>query len=185
VTVELEVWVGAAEAGEPAQALGHDPADFYRAHAPELTRFATSLVGPDDAADVVADAVAKTLSARDWASLENPRAYIYRAVYRESISWRRAAARRSMRHVADAGYLGARERVVELPMSDLSSAVAAAIANLSARQRAVVFLAYWEDRRLDEIAEILHTSDGSVRKHLARARRTLRALLNEGKDEDE
>jgi RNA polymerase sigma factor (sigma-70 family) len=184
VTVELEVWVGSGEAGE-SEEPGHDPEAFYRAHAPELTRFATSLVGPDDAADVVADAMAKTLTAREWSSLENPRAYVYRAVYRESISWRRASARRSVRHVADAGHLGARERVVELPSSDSSSVVAAAVARLSARQRAVVFLAYWEDRRLDEIAEILQTSDGSVRKHLARARRTLRALLNEAKDEDE
>ena len=48
--------MGSGEAGDSAKEPGHDPAAFYRAHAPELTRFATSLVGPDDAADVVADA---------------------------------------------------------------------------------------------------------------------------------
>ncbi len=177
--------MGTAEEGEPASARASDPAAFYRAHAAELTRFATSLVGPDDAADVVADAVAKTLSARDWSTLENPRAYVYRAVYREAVSWRRAAARRSVRREADAGHLGARERSIDPPTTDPRSDVAQAIAGLSARQRAVVFLAYWEDRRIDEIAEILHTSDGSVRKHLARARRTLRVQLGEANDEDE
>ena len=176
--------MGAGELGEPLSARVADPADFYRAHAPELTRFATSLVGPDDAADVVADAMAKTLSARAWSTLENPRAYIYRAVYRESISWRRAAARRSARHVTDAGHLGARERAVDPTTSEARSRIARAIAELSPRQRAVVFLAYWEDRKIEDIAEILRTSEGSVRKHLARARRALRAQLGERNAED-
>ena len=34
-----------------------DDVETYRRHAAELIRYATVLVGPDDAADVVADAV--------------------------------------------------------------------------------------------------------------------------------
>lgn len=177
MTVELEVRVPAGE-GEADREAG-SAAGFYRAHAPELMRFATSLVGPHDAADVVADAMAKTLSAREWSSIDQPRAYVYRAVYREAMSWRRIAARRSERRVADAGHLGAIERAVDPTDAFDGERVARAIRSLSTRQRAVVFLAYWEDRRIEDIAHILRTSDGSVRKHLARARETLRQALGE------
>jgi DNA-directed RNA polymerase specialized sigma24 family protein len=95
---EQEVRVPSGE-GEPTKSAGGDPERFYRAHAPELMRFATALVGPQDAADVVGDAMAKTLAARQWSSLDNPRAYVYRALYREAMSWRRAAARRADRRL--------------------------------------------------------------------------------------
>jgi len=175
MTVELEVRVPSGEGGPEAEVTG--AAAFYRAHATELMRFATSLVGPHDASDVVAEAMAKTLSAREWTSIDQPRAYVYRAVYREAMSWRRAAARRSDRRVADAGHLGAMERAVEPVGSPDAERIADAIRALSTRQRAVVFLAYWEDLRVAEIASILRTSDGSVRKHLARAREALRTAL--------
>ena len=45
--------VAKAESVQDAQA---DPTAFYRAHAEQLTRFATSLVGRGDAQDVVARA---------------------------------------------------------------------------------------------------------------------------------
>lgn len=181
MAVELEVRVPSGQEG-PTESARSDPERFYRAHAPELMRFATALVGPQDAADVVGDAMAKTLGARQWSSLDNPRAYVYRAVYREAMSWRRAAARRRDRATADAGHLGAAERVVEPSDSSDADRVARAIRGLSTQQRAVVFLAYWEDRRIDEIAGVLRTSDGSVRKQLARARAALRIALD---DEDE
>jgi RNA polymerase sigma-70 factor (ECF subfamily) len=177
MTVEMGVRVPSGE-GQPGREVA-SAAGFYRAHAAELMRFATSLVGPHDASDVVADAMAKTLAAREWSSIDQPRAYVYRAVYREAMSWRRAAKRRSERRVADAGHLGAIERVGEPGDSFDGERVAQAIRSLSTRQRAVVFLAYWEDRRIEDIAQILRTSDGSVRKHLARAREALRSALGE------
>jgi len=167
--------VSSGELGDPRDRPVEDPASFYRAHANELTHFATSLVGPADAPDVVANAVAKTLAAREWSSLDNPRAYLFRAVYREAMSWRRLAARRSVRHALDAERLSAVERTVTTPEHD--SRVAAAVARLSARQRAVVVLTYWGDRSIDEIARMLGTSEGTVKKHLARARQSLRSML--------
>jgi RNA polymerase sigma factor (sigma-70 family) len=181
VTVDVEVWVS-GEVGEPCSRPEEDPAAFYRAHAPEFMRFATTLVGADDAADVVASAVAKTLAAREWSSLDNPRAYVFRAVFREAMSWRRLAARRALRHTADAGHLGAVERAIGPDMTESRSRVVQAVAGLSGRQRAVVFLAYWDDKRIDDIAEILGLSTGAVKKHLARARQTLRTVLG---DEEE
>jgi RNA polymerase sigma factor (sigma-70 family) len=181
VTVGLEVWVSAGQVGEPAGRI-EDAAAFYRAHADELTRFATGLVGRSDAADVVANAVAKTLAARDWDSLDNPRAYLFRAVYREAMSWRRAAARRSVRHRTDAERLSAADKAVSDPL-DHDERVAAAIAQLSGRQRAVILLTYWDDRPIDEVAQVLGTSAGSVKKHLARARSALRAQLGDDRED--
>jgi RNA polymerase sigma factor (sigma-70 family) len=169
--------------GEPPDAAGAGPEGFYRAHADRLTKFATSLVGTSDAGDVVANAMAKTLGARSWSSIDNPRAYLYRAVFREAMSWRRAAARRAVRHRADAERLAAVERAVSDDV--VPSGVAAAVAQLSDRQRAVVVLTYWDDRSIAEVAEVLGTSQGSVKKHLARARAALRELLpSDDREED-
>ncbi|MDH4278133.1 MAG: sigma-70 family RNA polymerase sigma factor, partial [Acidimicrobiia bacterium] len=59
----------------------------------------------------------------------------------------------------------------------LSPEMAEALAALSPQQRAVVHLAYWEDLTPPDIATRLAISEGSVRRHLARARRKLRGAL--------
>jgi RNA polymerase sigma factor (sigma-70 family) len=53
-----------------------------------------------------------------------------------------------------------------------------AVGTLSLRQRAVVVLTYWADLDPATIAERLGISDGSVRRHLARARARLREALD-------
>ncbi|MGF1667471.1 MAG: hypothetical protein ACFCVC_14510 [Acidimicrobiia bacterium] len=53
---------------------------LYAEHAVELTRFATGLVGPSDAAHVVADALARLVRSKVWAAADNHRAIMYRAV---------------------------------------------------------------------------------------------------------
>jgi RNA polymerase sigma-70 factor (ECF subfamily) len=54
-----------------------------------------------------------------------------------------------------------------------------AIARLSVRQRAVVYLTYWDDLDQAAAAELLAISEGSVRRHLARARANLRRTLRD------
>lgn len=56
--------------------------------------------------------------------------------------------------------------------------VAAAVARLSVRQRAVVVLTYWADLDPAAIGVMLDVSEGSVRRHLARARAHLRKVLD-------
>jgi RNA polymerase sigma factor (sigma-70 family) len=174
--------VRSGEVDGPPAAGADGPEGFYRAHADRLTKFATSLVGPSDAGDVVANAVAKTLGARSWSSIENPRAYVYRAVYREAMSLRRSAARRAVRHRTDAERLAAADRAVTDDV--VPSGVIDAIAQLSDRQRAVVVLTYWADRSITEVALVLGTSEGAVKKHLARARAALRELLPRDEEGD-
>ena len=81
-----------------------------------------------------------------------------------------------------------RERsVTELPESayadhaDAGSerlAVLSALARLPKRQRAVVVLRFWEDRSVEETAQILRLSAGTVKSHTARGLQALRGLLD-------
>jgi RNA polymerase sigma-70 factor (ECF subfamily) len=52
-----------------------------------------------------------------------------------------------------------------------------AVARLSVQQRAAVFLTYWEDLSPEAVAARMGVSTGTVKRHLARARRRLGELL--------
>jgi RNA polymerase sigma-70 factor (ECF subfamily) len=67
--------------------------------------------------------------------------------------------------------------MTELP--EYRPEVLAAVRRLSVRQRAVIVLAYWEQLTVPEIAAHLGISEGSVRRHLARARSKLRRWLHD------
>jgi RNA polymerase sigma factor (sigma-70 family) len=150
-----------------------DDVETYRRHAAELIRYATVLVGPDDAPDVVTDAVLAAFTTRTWREVDNRRAYLYRAVLSRSASHHRADERR--RHRED------RALALAPPPGDPTEpAIDAhrALAALSAQQRAVVFLTYWDDLAPAQIAELLDVTEGTVRKQLARARDHLRRILD-------
>ncbi|HSM45082.1 MAG TPA: hypothetical protein VK969_08725 [Acidimicrobiia bacterium] len=51
--------------------------------ADELVRFATGLVGPFKAADVVADTFVRVLRSGSWPDAKDQRPYLYRAVVNE------------------------------------------------------------------------------------------------------
>jgi RNA polymerase sigma factor (sigma-70 family) len=135
-------------------------------------RFATTLVGPVDAADVVSDAVVRSIYGKSWPSVRNQRAYLYRAVLTHS----RSHYRRTLRRRAREQRAASPEAV--LP-PELHPEVLEAMAKLSMRQRAVVFLTYWSDLQPGRIGEMLEIGEGSVRRHLARGRAKLRELLDE------
>ena len=152
---------------------GVDPADgeLYRKHADELTRFATGLVGPSHAADVVSDAVLRSLSSPTWPAVVERRAYLFRSVFNQAAQLHRATHRRRAREERAAAPEG-----VEPP--DIRPEVLSAVARLSLRQRAVIVLTYWDDLDPAAIASLLDISDGSVRRHLARARSRLKEVLD-------
>lgn len=145
---------------------------LYRWYGDDLIRYATALIGPADAADVVQDAVIAAFGSAGWASITNQRAYLYRAVFNRSVSVRRSATRRDNR-----------ERRAAQPdrFEDRSTSLdaRAALGALSAQQRAVVYLSYWEDLTPAQIADMLDVGEGTVRKQLARAREALRRILDE------
>ena len=153
---------------------GHPATDaaVYASLAPDLIRFATGLVGPADAPDVLSSAVVKALASPGWATVENRRAYLYRSVFNAANTHLR---RRYLRRDREARSPGA----PHWEMPDVHPEVRAAVIGLSVRQRAVIVLTYWADLTPTSIAERLGISEGSVRRHLARARARLREALRE------
>lgn len=152
----------------------HDTPDeeIYAKHADALVRFATGLVGPADAPDVVSDAVIRAMTSRRWRDVENPRAYLYRSVLNQARMHHRTTMRRRARELR-----AFRHEPVHLP--EIRPDVLEAVGTLSPRQRASVFLTYWEGLTPAEIAARLDVSEGSVKRHLARARTRLRGLLDD------
>jgi RNA polymerase sigma factor (sigma-70 family) len=144
--------------------------DLWRAHADELLRFATILAGPHDAYDVVADAVLGAAGAASAPPVVNPRAYLFRAVANRAYDAHRSRKRRWRRDLAAVG-----PATTEQP--DDHSEVRRAVAHLTVQQRAVVYLAYWEDLPERSIAELLDLSPGTVHRTLQRARDSLRKAL--------
>jgi RNA polymerase sigma-70 factor, ECF subfamily len=150
-----------------------DDVETYRRHAAELIRYATVLVGPDDAPDVVTEAVLAAFASPQWPTVDNRRAYLYRAVLTRSLSHRRSDTRRRRRETMVALRTATRVEPTESALD-----AHRALASLSGQQRAVIYLTYWEDQSPAQIAELLTVSEGAVRKQLARARDHLRRILD-------
>lgn len=66
----------------------------YRRHVGAVSHYAAVLVGPDDAMDVVNEAVAGTLARGSLEGVVDTRAYWFRSVTNTSSSWHRSRFRR-------------------------------------------------------------------------------------------
>lgn len=95
-----------------------------------------------------------------------------------------------MRTLIDEGRRGwfRRERAYAAPPSEPASASAdasgrlvalAALAKLPARQRATLVLRFWEDLSVEDTAQALRCSTGTVKSQTARGLQTLRGLMDE------
>ena len=107
-------------------------AEIYREHSTALTRFATVLVGPDNASDIVSSPVLRALSAPGWSSVANHRSYLHQAVANEARNFHRGQTRRREREARVS-----HTAVVHPP--EAHPEVLAAVQQLSVRQRAVVY----------------------------------------------
>jgi RNA polymerase sigma factor (sigma-70 family) len=148
------------------------PANLYRFHAGDLMRFAATLVGPSDAADVVSDAIESLLKSGQLVRADNPPALMHRAVFAKARSMQRSEFRRRARE----------RRFVQTLITtnpDLRPDVVAAVVGLSHRQRACIYLTYWHDLTPAEVGQWLDISEGTVKRHLARARSNLRRVIDE------
>jgi RNA polymerase sigma factor (sigma-70 family) len=140
-------------------------ADVYIKYRDDLLRYATSLVGPDRAEDVVSTVVLRTLRGRGLAELDRPHAYLMKSVLNESRSvWRRA----STVPLSEADSRRLPDEIIE---------TLDALWRLPLRQRAAAFLFYWEDRSVTEIAALMGVRDGTVKRYLHNARQRLKRSL--------
>jgi len=144
--------------------------DAWRTHATAALRFATVLVGPDDAHDVASQAFMKVTRATGWAGLDRPQSYLLRAVSREAVDHHRQRTRRQRRDLVAVPATAAHDHSTDVD-------VVGAIRRLSIEQRSVIFLAYWHDLTEAAIADTLGISTGTVHRNLVRARIQLRKAL--------
>jgi RNA polymerase sigma factor (sigma-70 family) len=142
---------------------------LWRTHAAELVRYATLLVGPGDAQDVVSTAFLNVLGSK-VRQADNIRAYLFRAVTNAAIDGQRSSSRRLARdrHAVLPGSVDAPETNVDLRR---------AIALLPVRLRAVVYFTYWEDMDALEIAQTLRITPSTVRRDLRAARAELQRSI--------
>jgi len=145
--------------------------ELYGKHADELIRFATTLIGPSLAEDVVANAVVRAMTSSAWATVTEPRAYLFRAVLNEARGMGRGNRRRARREATAARGEAIDESMVSLEVRD-------AVGRLSLRQRSVLYLAYWHDLPIEEIARTLGLSLRTTERALTEARRILEERLS-------
>lgn len=155
--------------------------EAYRRWADDMVAFATTVTSRDEAADAVADVFQRLLAdPATWASVRDPRGYLFRCVANSARASGRSDGRRRSREdkvwSSDARRFETDEEPVSAVLVD--DKVIIAIDALSAQQRSVVFLTYWMDEPVARVAEILDVRSGTVRRQLARARHRLRGALS-------
>ena len=142
-------------------------AEVWRKHKDDLIRYATVLVGPDQAEDVLSVVIERILRRRgSLGTIDDARPYLFRAVLNQS----RNVLRDRSRPVPWSGDL-------VLP-PDVRPEVVTAVAALPDRQRAAVYLTYWRDLPVAEVADLMGCRAGTVKRYLHLARKRLKENLH-------
>jgi RNA polymerase sigma-70 factor (sigma-E family) len=154
---------------------------FVRARTSALLRCAYLLTGDQHLAeDLVQEALARThLSWRDLHAVGNAEAYTRKIMYRLQISvWRRRRFKETYQDgMPEPRASGDLANDISMRLS-----MRRALGLLSARQRAVIVLRYFEDRTEAEAAEVLGIAVGTVKSTAAHALEKLRASAPELRD---
>jgi RNA polymerase sigma-70 factor (sigma-E family) len=152
-------------------------AEFVAGSLSRLLRFGHVLTGdPESAADLVQEALARTLRAWRRHPIDNPHAFVRKVMVNSYASaWRR---RRAF-PVTDISLSDLPADSDAIQRVDERDTVWRALAVLPPRQRAVTVLRYYDDLTEAEIAAVMGTSAGTVKSQSARALRRLEALLAE------
>jgi RNA polymerase sigma factor (sigma-70 family) len=170
------------------ESISGEPAafdEFAASVSGPLMRLAFARTGVTaDAEDLVQDALLD--AHRRWSVIgryDDPSLWARRVVLNRSVSrWRRRGRERD----ALARWAGWRAAAHSdaVPLAD--EELWAAVRSLSARQRDVVLLLWFEDLPVREVASVLECGEETVRTHWRRARATLAEQLGEDDDlEDE
>jgi RNA polymerase sigma-70 factor (sigma-E family) len=155
----------------------------------EFTRFVTARLGPlrrvayllcqdwQRADDLVQTAITRLYLRWDRArTMEHPDAYARTILVREFLGEQRSGwGRRVLLGVALPDTAGPAHD------SDAALDMRAALANLPPRQRATIVLRYYCDLNVDQTAQLLNCSPGTVKSQTAKALDLLRARLGPGR----
>ncbi|MCW4386640.1 sigma-70 family RNA polymerase sigma factor [Salinibacterium sp. SYSU T00001] len=131
-----------------------------------LLRYAALVSGsPDDAADLVQDALVRTFGRlRSGVSIHSAEAYVRRAIVNAHLDGGRRVSR--WRRIA---HLAAESEEAPSPSaaSDERIDIAGELRRLTPRERACIVLRYYEDLKVDDIAATLELSSGAVKRYLS------------------
>lgn len=140
--------------------------ELYRRRYEAELRRASLLIQPDAAAqDVVAEAFCEVI--RRWDQIDNPAAYLSRAVLN---GCRRTGKRRKREQPIAVDASSPTDRLTNDHLDEMADVVA----RLPWKQRAIVVLKYYEGRTEADIADILGIRPGSVGPTARRALDNLR-----------
>ncbi len=144
-----------------------------------LTRYAYLVSGNrDDASDLVQDALVKTFGRlRNGFTIASAEAYVRRAILNTYLdSGRRVSRWRKIAH------LQAEAEVDDSTTGETDARldIQGQLARLSPRERACVVLRYYEDLKVDDIAEWLDISPGAVKRYLSDGLAKMAVSLKEG-----
>ncbi|MDH6463299.1 RNA polymerase sigma-70 factor (sigma-E family) [Micromonospora sp. A200] len=147
--------------------------EFVVHRSPALSRTAYLLTGDHQLAeDLLQSALARTY--RHWRRIRggDPDAYVRRVMYHQQVSWwrRRRLTERLESEPTD------RPAADHTDATALRLSLAAALRQLSPRQRAVIVLRFYEDLTEAQVADVLGCSVGTVKRHGHDAVRRLRAI---------
>ena len=131
-----------------------------------LTRYAYLISGSqDDASDLVQDALVKTFGRlRNGFTVTSAEAYVRRAILNTYLdSGRRTSRWRRIAHLQAVPELEEPRNAETESRLDLRSE----LMKLTPRERACLVLRYYEDLKVDDIAEWLEISPGAVKRYLS------------------
>jgi RNA polymerase sigma-70 factor (sigma-E family) len=138
-----------------------------------LLRTATLLTSDPHAAQDVYQETLQRLATR-WSHVDNPKAFCRRVMHNIAIDRSRARQRRPELQLFAAHDSGDPRSGDPLAAVELRPALLAALDTLTAQQRAIVVLRYFEDRSEAEVAQLLGVSLGTVKSTASRAVAQLR-----------
>ncbi|MER5991155.1 MULTISPECIES: SigE family RNA polymerase sigma factor [Streptomyces] len=151
--------------------------EFVANRSSALLKTAVLLSGGDRHAgeDLLQNALIK--AAGRWHRIDEPEAYVRQVLYRQQIGRWRLKWRGRELSVAEPPDVGADEEASAA--AELRLLMRGALARLTARQRTVLVLRYFEDLPEAEVARILGCSVGTVRSTAHRSLARLRTLAPE------
>lgn len=154
-----------------------DFADIVRPELDRLLRSAVLLCGDwHQAEDLVQTVLTRVYASGRWRKADRPYDYLRKSVTNEFLARRRLRSARtiSLTDSIDEGLFGSWEDPDPAARIDLLNA----LGQLSALDRAVLVLRYFEDLSVNDTAAMLNTSAGAVRTRSGRALAKVRDLLD-------
>lgn len=154
----------------PQRGTGVNDREVYEKVNSSLVRYATVLVGPNDAADVVSTVVVRAIGRTGGlAGLDDPEVYLMKAVLNEANGFKRQRARRATTPVAEVPETQAHRDEIDHSIEMINQ--------LPPKQRAAAYLVYHEGYRPSEAAVVMGVRPGTVRRYLHIARAKLEETL--------